>query len=488
MKKAFLLISCLILAKEKSLSQSITIEPTPANGAMVNVQNKMNQGFPPSGGTNHAITIPVVTVLPAVAQSGMMVFNAITGKLQYHNGTTWVAPEVIPSGTVLFSETKTNIALQNAGYSLKGITTSSFNQLSTGSYGWVRQLNALNAPSAREGHVGVWTGSGMFIWGGYETLSSSYVGNGKLYNVNTDSWTPISSTNAPTARGYHATSIWTGTDILVWGGISSGGLVNDGAIYSPNTNTWSTMASVNAPSARRRFSPVWTGDKMMIWGGENYNYETIGDGKLYNPSLNAWSSISTVNAPSPREWHSCVWTGSNVIVWGGANNYLDNTYASGGIYNPFNNLWFQMSNAPTGLFGHTAVWTGAKMIVFGGGIGPYSNACYIYTPQTDTWATANSVNKPSPRGYHTAIWTGSKMIIFGGIGNGNTVLNDGGIYDPVTDTWSNDPITLGGFSYAKHTAVWTEEDMVIFGLSPGHLMKKDVQSPTPKALYLYQKN
>ncbi|WP_428662705.1 hypothetical protein [Runella sp.] len=33
-----------------------------------------------------------------------------------------------------------------------------------------------------------------------------------------------------------------------------------------------------------------------------------------------------------RGWHSWVWADSNVIVRGGANKYLDNSYASGGIY------------------------------------------------------------------------------------------------------------------------------------------------------------
>jgi hypothetical protein len=46
-------------------------------------------------------------------------------------------------------------------------------------------------------------------------------------------WTPIAATGAPSARAYH-TAIWTGTEMLIWGG-SAGGDVADssGGRYVP---------------------------------------------------------------------------------------------------------------------------------------------------------------------------------------------------------------------------------------------------------------
>src|SRR5215831_14144764 len=55
-----------------------------------------------------------------------------------------------------------------------------------------------NAPSPREFHTGVWTGSEMIVWGGFD--GSSYFNTGGRYNPTTDSWTATSTTNAPTGR------------------------------------------------------------------------------------------------------------------------------------------------------------------------------------------------------------------------------------------------------------------------------------------------
>ena len=40
---------------------------------------------------------------------------------------------------------------------------------------------------------------------------------GGRYNPSTDSWTATSTTNAPAARAHH-TAVWTGSEMIVWGG------------------------------------------------------------------------------------------------------------------------------------------------------------------------------------------------------------------------------------------------------------------------------
>ena len=44
-----------------------------------------------------------------------------------------------------------------------------------------------------------------------------YLNTGGRYNPGTDSWTATSTTNAPTARHCH-TAVWTGSEMIVWGG------------------------------------------------------------------------------------------------------------------------------------------------------------------------------------------------------------------------------------------------------------------------------
>ena len=45
-----------------------------------------------------------------------------------------------------------------------------------------------------------------------------HLNTGGRYNPGTDSWTATSTTNAPAARYVH-TAVWTGSEMIVWGGM-----------------------------------------------------------------------------------------------------------------------------------------------------------------------------------------------------------------------------------------------------------------------------
>src|SRR5207247_568297 len=122
-----------------------------------------------------------------------------------------------------------------------------------------------------------------------------------------DTWTATSTTNAPSAR-YDHTAVWTGTEMIVWGG------GDPSSLWNPGTDTWASTSTVNAPSGRQFFTAVWTGSKMIMWGGfDGVNF--LNTGSRYDPSTDSWASTSTSNAPSEREAHTAVWTGSEMIVW-----------------------------------------------------------------------------------------------------------------------------------------------------------------------------
>jgi hypothetical protein len=120
-----------------------------------------------------------------------------------------------------------------------------------------------NAPSARYGHTAVWTGSEMIVWGGYD---GSYSNTGGRYNPSTDAWATTSTTNAPSAR-YSHTAMWTGIEMIVWGGAGNTGYVNSGGRYNPGTDSWTATSTTNAPSGREGHTAVWAGSEMIVWGG-----------------------------------------------------------------------------------------------------------------------------------------------------------------------------------------------------------------------------
>ena len=74
-------------------------------------------------------------------------------------------------------------------------------------------------PLPDELHTAVWTGSEMIVWGGVD--SGSYLNTGGRYNPGTDSWTATSTTSAPAAPILH-TAVWTGSEMIVWGGWDAG--------------------------------------------------------------------------------------------------------------------------------------------------------------------------------------------------------------------------------------------------------------------------
>ena len=132
-----------------------------------------------------------------------------------------------------------------------------------------------------------------------------------------DTWTPTSA--PPDGRVGH-TAVWTGSEMIVWGGFQPANLFgpafNTGGRYDPSTDNWTTTSLAHAPAGRNEHTAVWTGSEMIVWGGNDL-HNNLKTGGRYNPSTDSWTATSTTNAPSPRSGHTAVWTGNQMIVWGG---------------------------------------------------------------------------------------------------------------------------------------------------------------------------
>jgi len=313
-------------------------------------------------------------------------------------------------------------------------------------------------PDAMNAHTAVWTGTEMLVWGGEDVPwdGGPYYSAGFRYNPATNTWTRMSALGAPAPR-YRHTTVWTGTEMIVWGGTVLDP-TNTGGRYNPATDTWTPTAVSASVTAVADHTAVWTGSKMIVWGGLANAGPIIGG--LYDPVADTWTTVSTGSAPPDRFLHTAVWTGSRMIVWGGVSSASN----SGGIYDPATNTWVGATNlggdTPTGRSRHSAVWTGSKMIVWGGGL----NTGGVYDPPTNTWTATSLVNAPSARTNNTAVWTGSQMIVWGGNSNGANGFNSGGRYDPVTNTWAATGVGPNVPSARdRHSAVWTGSEMIVWG-------------------------
>jgi N-acetylneuraminic acid mutarotase len=336
-----------------------------------------------------------------------------------------------------------------------------------------RPMTTTGAPTGRIDHTVVWSGSEMIVWGGYDNGNES-ANTGGRYDPATDQWTATSTADAPQGRRRHS-AVWTGSEMIVWGGygLGSGGFevaTNTGGRYNPATDSWSAISELGAPSPRTGHSAIWTGSEMIIWGGYDGTHY-VNDGFRYNPNTDSWSPISVTNAPTPRYGYSTIWTGSEMIIWGGSASGSGQV-SNGSRYNPTTDSWrpTTLFGAPTRRTEHSAIWTGSEMIIWGGedyGGWP-ENTGARYNPATDSWLGVSLTLPPSERNdLHTAVWTGSEMIVWGGVGlpepSFGGRLNTGGRYHPATDSWLPTTLTDAPTARRDHTAIWTGSEMLIWG-------------------------
>ncbi len=284
---------------------------------------------------------------------------------------------------------------------------------------------ASGAPAAQY-QKAVWTGSRMLVWGGY--ASGSAVTGGAQYDPDTNAWAAMATASQPSARFEH-TAVWTGSEMIVWGGRSGyGGTVYDnGARYNPVTNTWQAISTMGAPSARFGHTAIWTGTEMIVWGGQSATGALLADGARYNPVFNTWTPISNTGAPTERYGHVAIWTGDKMIVWGDVYGSTN----TGGLYDPVADSWVatEAQCAPSGRWKAPAVWTGTRMIIWGGAtVSSYFADGYAFNPVSNAWELITPTNAPAARAEHTAVWADGKMIVWGGYDG--TVLNSGGLLAP----------------------------------------------------------
>src|SRR5207248_11639386 len=140
-----------------------------------------------------------------------------------------------------------------------------------------------NVTVPRNDHTALWTHKAMIAGSGINAGFSN-VNSGGRYNPSTDSWTATSTTNAPEPRFYH-TAVWTGSDMIIWGGAGQLDYLNTGGTYNPATNSWTITSTTNAPSIRYLHTAVWTGNEMIVWGGFFYDTSEhyLNTGGRYNP-------------------------------------------------------------------------------------------------------------------------------------------------------------------------------------------------------------
>jgi len=313
----------------------------------------------------------------------------------------------------------------------------------------------------------VWTGSELFVWGGYSAKcdhgppgdsQSVACADGALLDPTTGTWRETSRVGSPSPRD-SSLAVWTGKEVFVWGG----GDLTDGALFDPEVNAWRPIAPAPATFVgRRAATAVWAGTQVVVWGGVRQDAGAavpmnLGDGARFDPVANAWSPMSLSGAPSARSRHSAVWTGTEMIVWGGVTD--TELSADGASFDPVRDVWTPISStgAPAARGDHAAVWTGKEMLVLAGSE-PRTGG--RYDPELRKWTTFTI---PAPVGFHAAwvaAWTGTKAVIWGWLPPGGW----GGLYDPAAGAWELMVPSPESFEERLPSAIyWTGSNVLVWG-------------------------
>ena len=89
-----------------------------------------------------------------------------------------------------------------------------------------------------------------------------------------------------------------------------------------------------AAIARINHTGVWTGSELLVFGGKSKRLSNYFQGVVaFNPETKSWRNYANASSPEERHLHSAVWTGSSMIVFGGEPDRGDKIN-SGGVFFP----------------------------------------------------------------------------------------------------------------------------------------------------------
>lgn len=274
------------------------------------------------------------------------------------------------------------------------------------------------APIAgRTSPASVWTGREFIIWGGLISPDpgsgavAPAVPDGAAYDPAADTWRRIA--DPPLGHRDAPQAVWTGTEMLVWGGWAGPIPQRDGAAYSPSTDTWRRLP--DAPFAATQLA--WAVDRVIAIGD-------TGAAASFDPATDDWTEMPRY--PVRDGWmRSLIWTGSDLLLFI-ATNGVD-TPTEGFRLRPGDSGWRPIKASPQwALYAGRMVWTGTEAVGVAGPDRSESgrSGAAAYDPATDRWREI----PPCDLDALYAVWTG------------DVILSHSGAFDPATGLCSTLPV------------------------------------------------
>jgi hypothetical protein len=312
-------------------------------------------------------------------------------------------------------------------------------------------------PQAAGGATSVWTGTQLISWGGYVSDSATekytYLATGSAFDPSSDTWTPIPV--APEARS-DATAIWTGSEALFLFGQNGTKTYPDGVAFDPATEAWRAVAPT--PIDPYFATAVWTGTELIAWGSRSRDSNNGVEGAAYDPATDTWHRIS--DAPISMNSASGVWTGSQMLVVGSLldnGNHAATDTAVGESYDPQTDKWMVLPASDLSPQATSAVWASDRMLAW-----DYLTQSQTLNPETKIWSHSVKMPLDPSECYPDSVALSGSVFAF--------YCGDAALYDGTDGTWQR---IHGGMldvtvdSHGSPTKLWryaqlTPADDVVF--------------------------
>jgi hypothetical protein len=273
--------------------------------------------------------------------------------------------------------------------------------------------------------------------------------------------------------------VWTGSEMIVWGGgknyRADDNFMNTGGRYKPSTDSWIATSITGAPARRAVHTAVWTGSQMIVWGGLNYfdgnrdNFDYLNTGGRYCAGVVIQVTVQTTPAGLVFNVDGVDYNATQTFTWGAGSTHTVATITpqSGGTdVRYYFSSWndggaISHTVAPTKNTTYTAKFGTQYYLTMragtGGSVTPNSN-----------WRTAGtnvSISATPSAGYSFSKWTGSGAGSFSGTTNPVSITMNG----PITETATFMMVTVqtspGGLSIIVDGQTYTAPKS--FNWSPG---------------------
>jgi hypothetical protein len=298
------------------------------------------------------------------------------------------------------------------------------------------------------GLTSVWTGKEMIVSGLTASPAGTLLGATEVaaaYDPATDAWRSLAA--PPTTEGYcRRSAVWTGKEMIV----SGCGHV----AYDPQANHWRRLP--RAPIGASGLA-VWTGRELIGWGGGCCG-DAYAGGAAYDPARDTWRKLAR-SPLAPSQSPVGAWTGRELVIFVSGLDPEGKTLsgvARAAAYNPATDTWRRLAPPPT--LRSIAVWSGREIFLVGGAdeAGAHAEGGYAYDPATNDWRSLPAMAWGHPQA--VAGWTGSQLLLFGGEMTPNALLG----YDPRRNAWSSFPNAPLRERTAP-AAVWTGRELIVWG-------------------------